>query len=269
MARPKIKIRFGVITDIHYGLDAGAKLGSKASQLMQAFEKATAKYKPNFIVDMGDRVSSRSAESDRHHMESLMQHFNRMAAPTYHVAGNHDIHHLSREENQRITGKSAESYSFDQGGYHFVIWNPHVTREGINLHVRENDMEWLRNDLASNSRSTIVFSHAPLYNEKTPETNPYSKITIRFHHAESARIRKIMEDSGNVRLCMNGHLHRNHHEEINGIHYIAQQSLVQTYKKKYRVPARAWSWVEIGENDQIIVKLQGKVRKDYTLPFAA
>ena len=268
MARRNTKLRIGVITDIHYGLDAGAKLGSKAPQLMEAFRKAAAKYKPNFIVDMGDRVSSRNPESDRHHMESLMQHFNRLAIPTYHVAGNHDIHHLSREENLRITGKSAESYSFDQDGYHFVIWNPYVTREGMDLRVRGSDMDWLKDDLAKNPNPTIVFSHAPLYDEKNPETNPYSKITIRFHHAEAARIRKIMEESGNVRLCMNGHLHRNHHEEINGIHYIAQQSLVQTYKKQYRVPARAWSWVEI-DDDKIVVKLQGKVRKDYTLALAA
>lgn len=269
MPRHTPSLRFGVVTDIHYGFDAGNKLGSKAPQLMQAFEKAVGKYQPDFIIDMGDRVSTRSADSDRQHMQNLMQHFNRMAAPTYHVAGNHDIHLLSRAENEIITGKPAESYSFDEGGYHGVIWNPYVSRHGNGLSVTDADLTWLREDLNRNDKPAIIFSHAPLYQESKPEApEPGYKISIRFHHAESEKIRAILEESGNVRLCMNGHLHRNHHEEINGVHYIAQQSLVQTHQKKYRVPVRAWSWVEAGK-DQITVKLQGKVRKDYVLSFAA
>lgn len=268
MTRRKPKLRIGVITDIHYGLDTGGKLGTKGPQLMRAFEAAVAGKQPDFIVDMGDRVSSRNAESDRYHMETLMQHFNRMAKPVYHIAGNHDIHFLSREDNLHITGKSAESHSINEGNYHFVFWNPHVTKDGMGLRVTQNDLDWLQNDLQQNPLPTIVFSHAPLYQETNPEPHPQGKVSIRFHHAESEKIREILENSGQVRLCMNGHLHRNHHEEINGIHYIAQQSLVQVYKKKNRVPARAWSWLEI-DDDEITVRLRGKVRKDYTVLLAA
>lgn len=269
MPRAHPALRFAVITDIHYGFDAGNKLGSKAPEIMRAFEKAVGKYQPAFILDMGDRVSTRSAESDRLHMQNLMQHFNRMAAPTYHVAGNHDVHLLTRAENEIITGKSAESHSFDQDDHHIVVWNPHITRIGTGLLASAADLEWLQNDLRRNDKPTIVFSHAPLYQESNPQApEPGHKVSIRFHHSESEKIRAILEETKNVRLCMNGHLHRNHHEEINGIHYIAQQSLVQTHQKKYRVPVRAWSWVEAGD-DKITVKLQGKVRKDYVLSFAA
>lgn len=266
MARRKPILKIGIITDIHYGFDTGGKLGSKASKLMQAFTRAVGKYMPAFIVDMGDRVSSRSAESDRSYMESLQEHFNQMAAPVYHITGNHDIHFLSRAENERITGRPAESWSLNQQGYHFVFWNPHVSKDGIGLRIRDDDLIWLKRDLAEHRLPTILFSHAPLYHDANPEAAPHGKISIRFHHAESEKIRAILEESGQVRLCMNGHLHRNHHTEINGIHYIAQQSLTQTYKKEYRVPTRAWSWLEIDE-DQITVKLQGKVSRNYAIPL--
>jgi alkaline phosphatase len=183
------------------------------------------------------------------------------------VAGNHDIHRLSRAENEEITGKPATSYSFDQAGHHIVIWNPEISRDGTGLRVQAEGLDWLQQDLRSNDKPAIVFSHAPLYQEKTPVAlDPGFKPSIRFHFDESEKIRHILEETGQVRLSMNGHLHRNHHETINGIHYISQQSATQAVRGKPHVPHRAWSWVEASARN-ITVKLQGRVRKNYVLDF--
>ncbi|HEY0901634.1 MAG TPA: metallophosphoesterase [Micavibrio sp.] len=260
-------LKFAVITDIHYGINTGNKLGAKGPQVMNAFERAVKKKHNDFIIDMGDRISTREIAQDRAHMENLMTHFNRMAQPVYHVMGNHDVQRLSRADNAHITGQGAESYSLDHSGYHLVIWNPYVDREGTGLRVRPQDLDWLRDDLHTHDRPTIIFSHAPLYQEKNPhDPEPGYKPAIRFHFDESEKIREILEQSRHVRLCMNGHLHRNHHETINGIHYIAQQSATQAIKTKPHLPTRAWSWVE-ATADRITVKLQGHVRKDYVLDF--
>ena len=270
MKKPPIKpiIKAGIVTDIHYGFDIKSKLGSKGPALMHAFEKDVALYMPDFIVDIGDRISGRNKTDDRRHMESLQQHFNRMAAPKVHITGNHDIRFLTRADNEAITGCPATSWCQDRGNFHFVFWNPEVTSDGTGLHVGAADLQWLKQNASVPCKKTILFSHTPLYHMDKDEPDEYGKISLRFHYAHSHNIRKILEEPGNVVLCMNGHVHRNHHSQINGIHYIAQQALTHMHQKHYRVPARTWSWLEIYD-DQIVLKLQGKVRKNYLIPLAA
>lgn len=262
------KIRAGIVTDIHFGFNVKSKLGAKGPALMTAFEKDVIRMAPDLIVDMGDRISARNAAEDRQHMETLQQHFNRMVVPKSHITGNHDIRFLTRADNQSITGCPATSWCKDQGNIHFVFWNPDVTSDGTGLYVGNSDLEWLKNNANIPGKKTILFSHAPLYQDERPDIGTADKVSLRFHYAQSRTIRKILEGVGNVVLCMNGHEHRNHHSHINGIHYIAQQSLTHMHEKHYRVPARAWSWLDIYDS-QIILRLQGKVRKDYLIFLAA
>lgn len=256
-------IKIALITDIHYGFDTGARLGSKAPRLMNAFNKAAQAYQPDFIVDMGDRVSGRNARLDHHYMTVLQKHFQGLSAPVHHLIGNHDEKHLSRADNEHITGSPSHSWSMDHGDFHFIFWNPEIQRHGTGLSATQGDLHWLENDLASTEKKTVLFSHIP-FDHEPKEENPHEHIALRFHHADSHAIRKILEDSEKVKLCLSGHVHRNHKSEINGIHYISQQSLTQTYKKLYRVPAAAWAWLEI-HDDRIVHRLRGKVQKDYTL----
>src|SRR4051812_18944550 len=117
------KVRFAVITDIHLGPDTRAKLGTKAKGLLKVFARAAAKYKPDFLVDMGDRVTANDAAEARANMTTVTKIFNRIAAPVYNLIGNHDIARLTREENEQIMSNPGTSYSRDIKGYHFVFWN--------------------------------------------------------------------------------------------------------------------------------------------------
>lgn len=265
-ARKTPLLKAGIITDIHYGPDIGSKLGSKAPRLMTAFTKAAALYQPDFIVDIGDRISGRNPRDDRACMEALQTYFNRIAAPVYHVIGNHDVRFLSRADNEQITGNPASSWSLDRGHLHILFWNPEITRDADGLHVRPADIAWLQQDLAATDRRTLVFTHIPLDHEPPAAPNPHEQIAMRFHLSESDKIRQVLEESGRVALCMSGHVHRNHRSQINGIHYVSQQSLTQMYQKHYRIPARAWSWLEVYD-DEIMIRLQGKVEKNYRIPL--
>ncbi len=274
------KLRIAVITDIHYGIDVRAKLGSKAPRLMKGFVKAANDYAPDLVVDMGDRVVARSNKNedddryliqkrrnraeDARYMYELKQHFNKIAAPLHSVIGNHDEKNLSRSENARIMGTPETSYSRDMNGYHLVFWNP-KTSQGITggLEIDDKDIEWLEQDINKTKKPTVLFSHVPLTNG--PElANENHDIAGRFYLEEVPRIRSILEKAGNVILCMGGHLHRNQHREVNGIHYITQQSLTHAWKKHYRVPSGAYSFVELDDN-KISFRLRGKVRKHHKL----
>lgn len=262
------KLRAAVITDIHYGFDTKDKLGSKAPKLMKQFVKAVNKYAPDCVIDLGDRVSARDEQSDRKFMKELKKHFNKVAAPVYSVIGNHDLKHVGREGNEKIMGNPSDSYSEEIGGVHLVFWNPKVIIDDDGIDISEEDFQWLRENLASTDKKAVLFSHVPLDNLNGEETDRHTRY---FFWTQGEKIREILEEAGNVVLCMHGHRHRNRHREINGIHYVTQQSFTNQWKEKYRVPARAYSYLEI-DDDKITIKLQGKFQKTYDLdprPIAA
>ena len=253
--------RAAVITDVHYGRDHRHKLGSKAPRMMETFIKAANDSGVDAIIDLGDRVTGKDAETDREHMISYRDHFNKAAAPFFSVLGNHDLKNLSPQDNKAIMGHPDTSYTRDMGGYHLVFWNPEgkVTKRGLEL--EPSGIEWLRQDLKKNKKPVILFTHVPLDNLGQEGHEGISK---RFFWTQGSRVRKVLEEAGNVVLVMSGHRHKNRHREINGIHYITQQSFTNQWKEHYRVPARAYTLLEATE-DKLTVKLKGKYKKTYDL----
>lgn len=259
--------KIAVITDIHYGLDYGRRLGSKAPRLMLAFARAVEKIRPLLIVDMGDRVTCKNADSDRHFMQSLKEHFSRLAAPVISLLGNHDVRHLSREENEEITGSPSSSHSMDLDGYHLIFWNPDVRYHGTEgLRLRPEDLAWLEADVENADKPCILFSHVPLVLDKPAKERSPHPIKDRFTWPESPKIQQMLERSGKVVLCMSGHRHKNRHDDINGIHYIIQQSFTNTWKENYRVPSRAFSILTL-EPGKITFELMGKTREKREIAF--
>ncbi|MCB9991119.1 MAG: metallophosphoesterase [Rhodospirillales bacterium] len=255
-------LRIAVATDIHNGPDTKDKLGSKAPRLMKAFAKAANNFGVDCVIDIGDRISFKDQNTDTRYMKGLKALYNKIAAPLFSVLGNHDVKFLTREENAQIMGCPAESYSRDINGHHLIFWNPHhhCSEEGLSLEQR--DMDWLRDDLAKNKdKPTLLFSHVPLDNIHGEEKH---RVERYFFWNEGANVRKILEDAGNVILCMHGHRHKNQHRDINGIHYITQQSLVNQWRKHYRVPSGTFSLIEIND-DTIKVQRHGKPKKTYDL----
>ncbi len=254
------KVRFAVITDIHYGPDAGSKYGSKAASLLNVFTKAAAGYDLDCIVDMGDRVTAHDHDEAVKNMQDVKAQFNKVAVPTYSVIGNHDLLHMTREENAQIMGNPGTSYSRDVKGYHFVFFNPPLDLAHNGLHMSQEELDWLEKDLASTDKPTIVFSHVPLDNDESDNKSGRAASKsdrLYFFYPEGPQVREIMEKSGKVIMAMAGHRHTNRYREINGIHYITQQSLVQAYEKHYRKPHRAWTIIDI-EDDEILVRLKGR-----------
>lgn len=261
------KLRLAVVTDIHYGPDIGNKMGTAAPRLLDRFTAAVNKYNPDCVVDMGDRFSCRNPDTDIANLRKVKEHFNAVAAPVHHVIGNHDVRFITRADNEDITGSPATSYSRDYNGYHLTFWNPNVrigTNDGLVLSAE--DIEWLRNDLASTDKPVILFSHVPLDNDPQDyddEVREYTNgIAGRFYYKQGQVVRQMLEECGKVILCMAGHRHTKRHRDINGIHYITQQSLTSAYSK--RSAYGAFSFVEI-DDAKIDIRMQGRDRKGFVL----
>ena len=254
-----VRLRLAVITDIHFGPDSGRKLGSKAPRLLHAFAKAVNKKGADAIIEMGDRITAGNAEDSRARMKAVRAHFNDIAAPLHSVIGNHDVRYLSLAENEEITGSPPCSYSRSINGMHLLFFNPASLTARGPRRIADEEIAWLKADLAKAKGNVIVFTHVPLDN-----TGAESGADARFYFAQGPDIRRIFEESGKVVLCMAGHRHTNSESVINGIHYITQQALTSMWQRSYRVPAGAWSWLE-ADDEKITVSLQGKIKKTYEI----
>lgn len=255
-------LKAAIITDVHYGHDIKDKLGTKAPRLMKHFLKAVNHFDPAFIVDMGDRVSAVSEESDRENMNNYRAHFNEVAAPLHCLLGNHDIRNLGRGENEQITGSPGRSYSKDKQGYHFVFWNPEYVFGKTGIELTQKDIDWLAHDLQkAKDKPAVVFSHVPLDNIKGEEKADVKKY---YFWTEGKQVRKIMEDAGNVILCMAGHQHRNRYRKINDIHYITQQAFTSQWKSHYRIPSGTFSLLQL-DDDKITLSRRGRAKKTFDL----
>ena len=51
-------MKIGVVADVHYGPDADTQLGRNAALLLDTFCEAMGTFRPDLIVDLGDRVVS-------------------------------------------------------------------------------------------------------------------------------------------------------------------------------------------------------------------
>jgi len=255
-------IRVIIATDIHYGFDQGAKLGSKAPALMAQFTKAVARFspQPDFVVDLGDRVNNKSRDDDRAYMQEVKAAYDRVSAPLYSVIGNHDVKHMSPADNEQIMGAPATSYSMDVGNFHFMFWNPDITYSKTGMSVTQADVDWLKDDLAATTKTAILFSHMPLYNSEVdePQEEPHD-ISLRFSFKNAGELRSVLAQSEKVRAVIAGHRHKNHVKELDGICYITQQSMTDQYKDAYNVPAGTWSMMDL-EEDKIKIRLYGKAK---------
>lgn len=245
-------LRFAIVTDIHYGFDEKNKKGAQAPRLIENYIKKANKYRVDFSVDLGDRVIYKSPDRDRAYLTQLKDQFNKLAMPHYAVHGNHDLGNMTRYDNADILGVPAYSYSHDIGGVHFIFWSPNVRlNRHKEVHTHPGEIEWLEKDLAETNLPCVVFTHIPLDNYPNEtvlnKTDP-TKWLFPSHYEQGPKIRKVLEDSGKVMLCMAGHRHMNRHREINDIQYIIHQSLTQ--KNKNTGHARgAYSIVEITDRD--------------------
>jgi len=260
-------LRLAFVTDIHHGADKLTKLGSQALPLIEQFVAFANDYAPDAVIELGDRISDIGPSADRDLLADVAGALQPLDAPLFHILGNHDVNHLSPADNAAILGQSFDHQSIDINGWHLVFWqaDTRISRETGFQH-RPSDLDWLRQDLESAANPTILFSHLPL-DDAAMHGNYYFQRNQRFAtYSDCAAIRAVIENSGNVVLCVAGHLHWNNLNRIDGIPYITVQSLTESYTTPSR-PAGAWASIEIGDN--ICWRTHGEDAIEVSLPLAS
>lgn len=234
-------ISFGMVTDAHYAARPGSHRAYNES-LAKMTECVTVMNEKNvdFLIQLGELIDKPGELEDAspsateaaalEALSAIAEVFAQFKGPRYHVLGNHDMGGLSKAQfmsGLESTGidKDATYYSFSAKGIHFVVLDGCFNEkmepyEPGNFTWKDSwippeQIEWLRQDLASTDKPVIVFVHQPLA----------GNLNHMVKNAEE--VRKVLEADQNVLAVFTGHDHRGQYDFIEGIHYYTLKAMVE------------------------------------------
>ena len=249
-AERKSAVKVGMITDLHYADKASvgtryyretpAKLAEAASQF--------AKDKPDFVVELGDLIDAAdSVEIEFAYLKRINKDFAAIHRSRHYVLGNHCVETLTKDEFLGAVGQPKSYYSFESGGFHFIVLDACFRSDGkpygrknskwTDANVPTAELDWLKEDLKGTARMIVVFVHQRL------------DVANNYGIKNATAIRKVLEESGRVLAVLQGHSHKNDYREIAGIHYCTLVGMIEGSGAENN----GYSTVEVGTDGTITV----------------
>ncbi|HXJ44707.1 MAG TPA: metallophosphoesterase, partial [Bryobacteraceae bacterium] len=190
---------FVQISDSHIGFNKPAN-PDVTGTLQAAIGKVNQLEKqPDFLLHTGDLTHlAKASEFDT--LDQMLKGLRQNQI--FYVPGEHDVSDDDGKLYLSRFGKGTAGMgwqSFDHKGTHFVGLNNVVQLEGLGK-VGENQLEWLRKDLARISSSTplVIFAHIPLWTVY-PQWG--------WGTEDSAQVLALVKRFGSVTV-LNGHIHQ-------------------------------------------------------------
>ncbi len=227
-AEPKRRVRIGLVTDVHYAdkPTRGSRHYRESLAKLEEVGEQFAKDRPDHVVELGDFIDAAdSVDVEEKYLKRVNKLFTSLPGKKHYVLGNHCVHTLSKAEFLGGVGQAKSHYSFDAGGYHFVILDACFRSDGQPYHranfkwydanIPADQIDWLRADLKSAKGQAVVFVH--------------QRLDVKNQHGikNAAAVRKVLEASGKVLAVFQGHSHQNDHRQIADIHYCVHAAMVE------------------------------------------
>ncbi len=225
-------LAFGVVTDVHYA-DApprGSRHYRDSLAKLRAAVDTFSRRKVAFAVELGDLIDSGpSKQAELEHLRAADEVYGVFRGPRHYVLGNHCLNALAKDEFLARGGARVKKsfYSFDCGGFHFVVLDANFRRDGTpyaagnfswtDTWIPRPEQQWLADDLhQAAARRSFVFVHQNLDDETDP------------HGVKNAPVvRRILEEAGNVVAVFQGHKHSGGYVQIGGVHYVTLRAMVE------------------------------------------
>jgi len=226
-------LTFGFITDVHHGTH-----GNPQVDRIRRFVDAAIGRKPDFIIQCGDFCCAKGGIDTA---KGLLAEWNRFPGGKHHVIGNHDCDFQTKEELVAAWKTPGPYYSFDAGGFHFVILdrNHFIDSEGkavsydkgnwYDIHRRggpghlarvscidEAQLEWLAKDLAATDKPVVIFQHQPSGTGSHEGNWADPNHVIDRHNARRQNVQVV--------AVFAGHDHDEVHAIRHGVHHITMTS---------------------------------------------
>jgi hypothetical protein len=247
--------RLCIVTDIHHGKPSFSKAGPAALGLMEEFRRFVAETNPDAVLDLGDRISDETRESDLVLEREVAEAFAPIALPRFHLDGNHDRDYLDVADNDAILGRCAHHEIADIGDWRLVVW-----RADAKLHrpsgfaLRDADLAWLAAVIGTADRPLAIVSHVPVSGH-SQVGNYWFENNARFSTYPTAdRIRAVLRTARVPVIWISGHVHWNTLTMVDGIAHVTLQSLTETFTTAGE-PAGAFALLEL--SDQVLWRVHG------------
>jgi alkaline phosphatase len=224
----KQSLRFGVITDLHHAdkPPAGSRFYRETIGKLAEAADQFKRDKPSFVVELGDLIDAAdSVEVELSYLARINREFSAISENRHYVLGNHCVDTLTKQEFLDGVEKKRSYYSFDNGGFHFVVLDscfrtdrkPYGRKNSqwTDANIPGEELEWLSADLAGTSQMVVVFAH--------------QRLDVNGSHSvkNAVEVRRILEKSSKVLVVFQGHSHQNDYQDIAGIHYCTMVAMIE------------------------------------------
>lgn len=237
MPIPKNRVKFSVFADIHH---YPGHFFSRTPQHLQLIQDRAVRENCEFIIHCGDFCHHPHKETEFIKMYSDFQ------IPGFHTPGNHDFDGCSWEETfqaYRFVDDFAKGYYFfDKNGFRFVVLDANYFQndDGTFTHYSHGnyfkyrgnalsilppeEMAWLGEVLETSPWPCVLFSHQSYEREVGGIANWREIRTL----IDSTNARH----PGRIRLCINGHHHRDFIRVLNQVVYFDLNSASYDWVEK-------------------------------------
>lgn len=225
-------VKFSVFADIHHY--PGVFRSQTPEHLIQIQKRAVQEH-CDFIIHVGDFTHNPSAVMD------FVDLYNNFKIPSYHVLGNHDQDGCGWQDTLKAYRMKEGHYFFDKNGFRFIILDPnYILQNGTYTHyskgnyykapsqshpiIPPDQLKWLKETVLESNGPCIMFSHQSYERETGGILN-------------WREIRKVIDEAnlqypGRVRLCINGHYHRDFLRILNNVVYFDLNSASYDWVEK-------------------------------------
>ncbi|HRZ95748.1 MAG TPA: metallophosphoesterase [Candidatus Moranbacteria bacterium] len=220
-------ITIGFVADIHAGSQDLRTQGLEDENILypsrfeENFKPALEKMEDcDLIIALGDSLNKPSKKYAKK-IKDLTKKY-----PMAWVKGNHEDDEIFKEF------QPINHYYIDKGKWRFVILDNGNIDHSIDYakeayiprgYMEPEQVEWLK-EVLKTDRKIAVAMHVPIF-----DRFDFEKV-----YPELEYLKKMFEDSGNVKYVLAGHFHINEwHKNINGIEYYIIPSLSQKGKEGY------------------------------------
>jgi 3',5'-cyclic AMP phosphodiesterase CpdA len=199
--------------------------------------------------------------------------------PVVHTIGNHDIWgwdkrvcqasgleaHYGKKWAIDELGIPHRYYSFDRGGWHFIVLDSIQqggTPAGYIAKLDDEQFVWLERDLAATPLTTpvIVISHAPIVSacalfRPHSETAKDIRVPGNWMHIDARKLKDLFLKYPNVKICMAGHEHLHGRVDYNGVHYFCGGAVCGSWwDGPYQETAPGFAMVDLYANGSFHAK---------------
>lgn len=221
-------IKVGLVTDLHYAdkPPAGSRHYRDTIAKLEVAGREFQEQQLAFLVELGDFIDrADSVDVEQRYLQTINKTFSEICEDRHYVLGNHCVDTLKKEEFLAGVQQDKSYYSFDKAGIHFVILDSCFRSDGkpygrnnskwYDANIPATELEWLKADLAANTKPVVVFAH--------------QRLDVSTNHGvkNNADVRTLLEASGKVAAVFQGHSHQNDLKDINGIHYCTLVAMVE------------------------------------------